>query len=365
MQQSKKIDLRSLTRAQLTDFVLEQGLSAYRARQIFAWLYRPGITNFSQMTDLGKKLRTSLDEQAVISTMIPAVLEQSVDGTVKYGFVLDDGAIIESVLIPEEDRNTLCVSSQVGCAMGCRFCLTATMGFIRNLTPAEIVNQICAVIADLTDHQGMKNRGTTNQGTTNQGTINNLVFMGMGEPLANFENLLTALEILMDELGLNFSDRRTTVSTCGIVPKIKELGERIRVNLAISLHAADDEIRNQLMPVNQTWNLNSLLQACRDYPLAKRRRIMFEYILLRDINDSKQDAILLARKLHSYNLRCKINLIPCNEAPELPYKKPSQEKIDHFQAILRNAGFTVIVRSSRGSDISAACGQLAVKSKGA
>jgi 23S rRNA (adenine2503-C2)-methyltransferase len=345
---TKKIDLKNLTRSQLTDFVLAQGLSSFRARQIFSWLYRPGITNFSQMTDLSKKFRQSLDEQVYFSSLTPAVREQSVDGTIKYGFLLDDGAMIESVLIPEKNRNTLCISTQVGCAMGCRFCLTATMGFVRNLTPAEIVNQVCAVLADVTTHE--------------MGTINNLVYMGMGEPLANFDNLLTSLRIVMDELGLNFSERRTTVSTCGLVPKIKELGEKIRVNLAISLHAADDETRSQLMPVNRTWNLDSLLLVCRQYSLPKRRRIMIEYILLRDINDSESDARLLAQKLHS--IRCKINLIPCNEAPEHPFRKPSQKKIDRFQQILHDAGYTVIVRSSRGSDISAACGQLAVHAKG-
>ncbi|MEA3547207.1 MAG: 23S rRNA (adenine(2503)-C(2))-methyltransferase RlmN [Thermodesulfobacteriota bacterium] len=345
---TKKIDLKNLTRSQLTDFVLAQGLSSFRARQIFSWLYRPGITNFSQMTDLSKKFRQSLDEQVYFSSLTPAVREQSVDGTIKYGFLLDDGAMIESVLIPEKNRNTLCISTQVGCAMGCRFCLTATMGFVRNLTPAEIVNQVCAVLADVTTHE--------------MGTINNLVYMGMGEPLANFDNLLTSLRIVMDELGLNFSERRTTVSTCGLVPKIKELGEKIRVNLAISLHAADDETRSQLMPVNRTWNLDSLLLVCRQYSLPKRRRIMIEYILLRDINDSESDARLLAQKLRS--IRCKINLIPCNEAPDHPFHKPSQKKIDRFQQILHEAGYTVIVRSSRGSDISAACGQLAVHAKG-
>ena len=343
--QKNKIDLKNLTRSQLTDFVLARGLSSFRARQIFSWLYRPGITDFSQMTDLSKKLRQSLAEQAYFSILTPAKREQSVDGTIKYGFRLNDGAMIESVLIPEDERNTLCISSQVGCAMSCRFCLTATMGFIRNLTPAEIVNQVCAVLGDVTKQE--------------MGTVNNLVFMGMGEPLANFDNLLTSLQIIMDELGLNFSERRTTVSTCGLVPKIRELGEKIRVNLAISLHAADDETRSQLMPVNKTWNLDSLLQACREYPLPKRRRIMIEYILLRDVNDSEKDARLLARKLRP--IRCKINLIPFNEADPLPFRTPSQKTIDRFQQILRDEGYTVIVRSSRGSDISAACGQLAVQ----
>ena len=342
---TEKIDLKNLTRDDLAEFVRQQGLSPYRARQIFSWLYRPGITDFSQMTDLGKKLRKSLAEQAFFSRFTPHVREQSTDGTVKYGFLLNDGNMIESVLIPDGERNTLCVSSQVGCAMGCLFCLTATMGFIRNLMPAEIVNQVCAVVDDLQQRQ--------------RGTVNNLVFMGMGEPLANFTNLLTALEILMDQLGLNFSERRTTVSTCGLVPGIKQLGASIKVNLAISLHAVNDEIRSKLMPVNKSWNIADLIEACRQYPLPKRKRIMIEYILLKDINDSEKDAEKLAEILRS--LRCKINLLPCNETADLPYRQPTAEKVAAFQQILLDRGYTVIVRSSRGSDISAACGQLAVK----
>ncbi len=340
----EKIDLKNFTRDDLTDFVRDHGLSPYRAKQIFSWLYRPGITDFSQMTDLGKKLRKSLDDQAFFSSLTTRVREQSKDGTIKYGFLLDDGNMIESVLIPDGERNTLCVSSQVGCAMGCLFCLTATMGFIRNLTPAEIVNQVCAVRDDLLQRR--------------LGTINNLVFMGMGEPLANFANLLSALKILMDQLGLNFSERRTTVSTCGLVPGIKELGEKIKVNLALSLHAVNDDIRGQLMPVNKTWNIAALLDACRQYPLPRRKRIMIEYILLRDINDSEKDAKQLAELMRG--IRCKINLLPCNETPDLPYRQPSAEKIACFQQILLDSGYTVIVRSSRGSDISAACGQLSV-----
>lgn len=342
---SKKINLKNFTRDDLTKFVRQLGLPPYRAGQIFSWLYRSGITDFSQMTDLGKKLRQSLAEQAFFSRLTPNVREQSKDGTVKYGFLLDDGNMIESVLIPDGERNTLCVSSQVGCAMGCRFCLTAAMGFIRNLTPAEIVNQVCAAVDDLQERK--------------LGTVNNLVFMGMGEPLANFSNLLTALKILTDQLGLNFSERRTTVSTCGLIPGIKQLGENIKVNLAVSLHATNDEIRNKLMPVNKSWNIAALIEACRQYPLPKRKRIMIEYILLKDINDSEKDAVNLAKILRS--LRCKINLLPCNETQHIPFRRPSEAKVSAFQQILLDSGYTVIVRSSRGNDISAACGQLAVK----
>lgn len=340
-----KIDLKNLNRAQLSEWITSLGHSAFRARQIFAWLYRPGIVDFEQMTDLSKKFRQELREIATLSNLTIAQREVSRDGTIKYGLRLADGLLIESVLIPEEDRNTLCISSQVGCAMGCAFCLTGTMGLIRNLSPAEIVNQICAVQADLARHDG--------------GRITNLVFMGMGEPLANFDNLLVALEIIMDELGLDFSDRRTTISTCGLAPRIIELGRRIRVNLAISLHAADDETRNRIMPVNRTYPLADLLAACRQFPLPKRKRIMFEYILLAGINDRDEDAVKLAGLLRG--LPCKINLLPCNEAPQLPFSRPSRNRVYAFQDILRRAGYTVLIRTSRGDDISAACGQLASK----
>ncbi len=342
----QKIDLKNLSCDDLAAFVAERGLPNFKARQIFSWIYRPGIRDFCQMTDLSKKLRETLSQEAFISHMEPAVKEVSSDGTIKYGFELADGRMIESVLIPEGDRNTLCVSSQVGCAMGCTFCLTGTMGFIRNLSCAEIVNQVCAVIDDLRSREA--------------GELNNLVFMGMGEPLANFDNLLQSLVILMDELGLNFSDRRTTVSTCGLVPKIIELGEKIKVNLAISLHAADNETRSRIMPINARYPIEELLEACRKFPLQKRKRIMFEYVLLKDINDSDEDAENLARILR--DIPAKINLLPCNEAPDIPFKKPDQQRIDAFQDILRKRDYTVLLRSSRGADISAACGQLAIKS---
>ncbi len=342
------IDFKTLSRKQLIEWITSRGHSTYRGRQIFAWLYRPGITEFSQMTDISKKFREELETIATISTLPYTIKETSADGTMKYGFTLSDDHIIESVLIPEEDRNTLCVSSQVGCAMGCKFCLTGTMGFTRNLNPAEIVGQICAVQEDL---QSM-----------NMGTVNNLVFMGMGEPLANFENLITSLEILMDDLGLSVSRRRTTVSTCGLVPKIIELGQRIEVNLAISLHAADDETRSQLMPINEKYSISDVINACKQFPLQKRKRIMFEYILLKGINDSDEDARKLGRLLRP--IPCKINLLPCNEAPELPYEKPANNRVLAFQKILRDMEYTVFIRTSRGDDISAACGQLANKHTG-
>ncbi|MFZ5775650.1 MAG: 23S rRNA (adenine(2503)-C(2))-methyltransferase RlmN [Thermodesulfobacteriota bacterium] len=341
----EKTDLKDLSLDQLRDWVLALGLPAFRAQQIFAWLYRPGIIDFSQMTDISKEVRGLLAEKSVISHLAIAVEERSQDGSIKYGFRLDDGAMIESVLIPEEDRLTLCVSSQVGCAMGCAFCLTGTMGFVRNLRPSEIVGQVQAA------QEKAQAEGWTR--------INNLVFMGMGEPLANFDNLITALNILLEQRGLDFSSRRITVSTCGVIPRIKELGEAVPVNLAISLHAADDPTRDQLMPVNKTWPVDALLAACREFPLPNRRKVMIEYIMIRDLNDSERHARLLIKKLHG--LRCKINLLPYNQNPHFPYQSPPRERVERFQTILRDAGLTTLIRESRGADISAACGQLAIQ----
>jgi len=341
-----KVDLKNLTLPELTEFVIHQGLKPFRAGQIFAWLYRPGIRSFDQMTDIAKEVRHHLAEVATISRLEVAKEEHSADGTVKFGLRLDDDEIIESVLIPEEERHTLCVSSQVGCAMGCAFCLTGTMGFTRNLTPSEIVGQVNAA-SDWLAAQGKPPR------------VNNLVFMGMGEPLLNFDHLITALRILMEQRGHDFSGRRITISTCGIVPKMRALGEAVPVNLAISLHAADDAIRDQLMPVNRTYPLDQLLATCQEFPLPPRRRIMMEYILIKDLNDSPAQAKKLIKRLHG--IRCKINLLPYNENEVFPFERPPEERVFAFQKMLRDAGITTLVRTSRGSDISAACGQLAVQ----
>src|SRR5210317_2092103 len=346
----KKTDLTDFTLSQLTDFVESVSLPKYRGKQIFAWLYRPHVANFSQMTDLTKDLRETLASQASFHWPEIADVERSKDGTVKFGFKLDDNTYIEAVLIPEEERNTLCVSSQVGCAMGCEFCLTGSIGFKRNLTPGEIVGQVVRVRDWLLD---------TNGGAASQPPLNNLVFMGMGEPLANFDNLLVALEILTDQRGLNYSDRRITVSTCGLVPEIMELGQKTRVNLAVSLHSVDDSVRSRLMPINSKYPVAELLDACKNFPMPKRKRIMFEYILIKDINDAVSDAEILAEKLR--DIPCKINLLPYNETGDLPFQRPSDKKIELFQKALWKADYTVLIRSSRGSDISAACGQLAGK----
>ena len=377
----EKIDLKNMTLAELTAWVEGLNLKPFRARQIFSWIHRPDFHDFMAMTDIAKHVRMLLAQRAYLSRLEPCKVERSADGTRKFAFLLADGKIVESVLIPEDDRNTLCISSQVGCAMGCSFCLTGTMGFIRNLTAAEIVGQVDAVIRSLKMEDGSRHQESTPPETTetdlapppvtgeqdaehdnepaadSKRPIHNLVFMGMGEPLLNFDNLIRAIEILMEQRGHDFSGRRITVSTCGIVPKMKELGEKVPVNLAVSLHAADDQTRDLLMPINKKYPLPELLQACRDYPLAPRRRIMIEYVMIEGLNDSPAAARLLVKKLHG--IRCKVNILPYNETPNSPYRRPSDTVIEDFRQILRKAGHTTLLRTSRGADISAACGQLA------
>jgi len=339
-----RVDLKNLTPTGLVTYAESLGQPAFRGRQILSWIYRPGITDFAQMTNLAKDFRALLTERACMSRFDTPLVQRSADGTVKLGFRCEDGALIESVLIPDEDRQTLCVSSQVGCAMGCAFCLTGALGFRRNLTTAEMVNQVSGVRDWLLD-EGREEK------------LTNLVFMGMGEPLANLKNLLDALAILLDQRALDFSARRVTVSTCGLVPQMLELGRRTEVNLAISLHAPDDVTRAHLMPVNRRWPLAELLEACREFPKKKRQRIMFEYTLLEGINDSDEQARQLARLLHG--IPCKINLLSVNEAPGIPYRGPGMERVLAFQRILRAQHFPVFIRQSRGADIAAACGQLA------
>ncbi len=342
-----KTDLKKLTQEELVSFTESLGQPAFRGRQILAWIYKPGIERFDQMTDLAKEFRAILKDHAFMSRFKQPIIETSRDGAVKFGFSLADNFMIESVLIPEEDRNTLCVSSQAGCAMGCRFCLTGTMGFTRNLNRAEIVNQVCFVRDWMLAHH--------------KGKLTNIVFMGMGEPLANLDNLLGSISLLTEQRGLDFSSRRITVSTCGLIPQMLTLGRKTKVNLAISLHAADNATRSRLMPVNDRYPLEELLTACREYPQKKRQRVMFEYTLLEGINDSEKTARELSRLL--YDIPCKINLLSLNEGGENTYKSPSRGAILGFQKILRDAGFTVFIRQSRGVDISAACGQLANKNK--
>ena len=330
------VDLKNLALEELESFISGQGKERYRARQIFKWIYQKGAATFEEMTNLSKELRRELAETATISSLEPEVVEVSLDGTRKYLFRLADGNTIESVLIPEEDRNTLCISSQIGCAMACEFCLTGTFRLTRNLTTAEILNQVCAVRQDA--------------------EIRNIVFMGMGEPLANLDNVVRALRIITCEDGLQFSTRRVTVSTAGLVPEMDKLGRAVTVNLAVSLNATTDEQRDRLMPVNRRYPLKELLAACKRFPLPARRMITFEYVMIKGVNDSLDDAKRLVKLVS--DIPCKINLIPFNEHDGCSFSKPDQPAIDIFHKYLLDKHFTVITRSSRGADISAACGQL-------
>ena len=344
-----KVDLRNMDFSQLVDYLQTIGIPPSRAGHIFTWLYQFGAHDPKLMTSVNKEIREVLSQKTYISHLELAGVEKSRDGTIKYLFKLEDGSTIESVLIPTNGRRTLCISSQVGCAMDCTFCLTGRMGLIRNLKTSEIVNQVVAVMENLQqDHEDCRRP---------REMIDNVVFMGMGEPLANYDNLILALKILMDQKGFEFTERRVTVSTCGIVPKIIDLGMSVQISLAISLHAADDKTRSKLMPINQRYPLDSLLDACRNYPLRKKKVILFEYILIKDINDSQGDARKLAEKLTG--IPCRVNLMPFNESPDMAYQCPDDAKVRDFQAVLISEGHAAFVRNRRGADISAACGLLA------
>jgi 23S rRNA (adenine2503-C2)-methyltransferase len=297
------------------------------------------------MTNLSKKFRQTMEQISFISILHPLLVEESSDGTNKFLFQLEDGNLIESVLIPDKKRLTLCLSTQVGCAMGCRFCLTGKKGLKRNLTTAEIVNQILAVRETLPDKT----------------SITNIVLMGMGEPLANYPNTLKAIELMTHPEAFKFSSRRVTLSTVGLLPELEQLArEKARFRLAISLNASDEETRSRLMPINRRHPLKKLLELCRNFPLQPRARITFEYVLLEGENDSPQDAKRLLTLLRG--IPSKVNLIPLNEASGIPFKKPSEERVRQFQEILMEGGLAAIVRASKGTDISAACGQLQGKS---
>ncbi len=341
--------IKNYTLPELELWVESIGEARFRARQLYRHLYTRGIREWDECSDLSKLFRVQLEVGTLLHAVQIAEKQEAADGVVKYLFELGDQHFIEAVLIPDPPRCTLCISSQVGCSFKCRFCLTGALGFKRNLNTAEIVDQVCEVQRD----QGTRRR------------ITNIVFMGMGEPLANYEAVIKAIQIMIDPNGMAFSHRRITLSTAGLVPQLRRLGQDSPVNLAISLHAPDDALRNELMPINRTYPLAELLAACRDYPLAPRKRITFEYILLEGVNDSLKQARELVRILSG--VRAKVNLIPFNPmGPEfdLGYQKPSEERILAFQEVLQKAQFTTIIRQSRGADIGAACGQLVAKRSG-
>ena len=338
---SDKIDLKNLSPQELREFTVPFGKEKYRSIQILRWLYQKGVHSIDEMTNLSKRFRQALKEVSTLSTLHPLHVEQANDGTKKFLFELEDGNHIESVLIPDKSRLTLCLSTQAGCAFGCRFCLTGKMGWKRDLSPSEILNQVLAAREALNGKR----------------SITNVVLMGMGEPLANYENTMKAVELMLHPDAFKFSSRRVTLSTVGLLPELERLSkENISFRLAVSLNASDDETRSYLMPVNRRHPLRKLLEACRNFPLRPRTRITFEYVMVENVNDSPQDAKRLLKILGG--IPSKINLIPLNEAPGISLKRPSEEKVREFQEILMKAGFAAIVRTSKGADISAACGQL-------
>jgi 23S rRNA (adenine2503-C2)-methyltransferase len=343
---SSRINIKSLTREELRSRMTELGLKHYRADQVLKWIYSNNCSSFDDMMNIAKQDRAVLSATFVLSTLVVARTEVSSDGTRKFLFELEDRHTIESVLIPDEDRQTLCISSQVGCRQACRFCLTGSGGFVRDLKSHEIADQVLEVSRIL------KQEGTRG--------ITNIVLMGMGEPLANFVEVMKALTIITSESGLGFSPRRVTVSTDGLVPEIEQLGKSgLRVNLAVSLNATTDEVRDRIMPVNRRYPIKELLDSCRHFPLEPRRRITFEYVLLKGVNDSGEDALRLAKLLRG--IKCKVNLIPFNPFPGSEFKRPDDAAVRRFQKILLDYNYTAPVRESRGRDISAACGQLREK----
>jgi 23S rRNA (adenine2503-C2)-methyltransferase len=340
---ASQTNIKSLSREELQAHLVAMGLKKYRADQIHTWIYVHHAVSFEEMTNIAKADRELLSAAFFISRPSIVRTETSTDGTQKFLFGLEDHHTIESVLIPDEDRQTLCISSQVGCQQACRFCLTGSGGFTRNLKAYEIADQVLQVERVL--RRERKRR------------ITNIVLMGMGEPLANFDEVVAALKVITSEKGLGFSPRRVTVSTDGLVPEIGKLGTcGVKVNLAISLNATTDEVRDRIMPVNRRYPIRELLAACRRYPLEPRRRITFEYVLLKGVNDSVEDARRLAQLLRG--IKCKVNLIPFNPFPGSEFKRTDDVAVRQFQKVLLDHHYTAPVRESRGRDISAACGQL-------
>jgi 23S rRNA (adenine2503-C2)-methyltransferase len=337
-------DLADLDRPAVEAALAERGHPRFHAGQIFRWLYRRGITDFGAMTDLSRELRADLAQHFRVTTPSLVHREKSTDGTEKFLLRLADGRTIESVFIPDTPAMTFCISTQVGCAMACAFCLTGKMGLVRNLTAAEIVGQV-RVLADVLEMRAAPF---------------NIVLMGMGEPLHNYDETMKALRILTDEQGFAMPARRITLSTVGVLPALERLAnEPVMPNLAISLHAPTDALRGQLVPINRKYGVADIVAAAKRFPLRKRSRITFEYVLLAGVNDSPQDARRLAKLLAG--VKSKVNLIPLNAAAGIPFERPSDAAVDTFGRILAEQGVAVSVRKSRGRDIRAACGQLIVE----
>jgi 23S rRNA (adenine2503-C2)-methyltransferase len=341
---SSGVDLGGLERGEIETLVAGLGHGRFRARQVFNWIYRRGVADVEAMTNLPRDLRATLAAECTLATPLVAGRERSVDGTEKFVLRLADGRAIESVFIPDTPAMTFCISTQVGCAMACAFCLTGKMGLVRNLSAAEIVGQVRVLAGAL----GLRDKPF------------NIVLMGMGEPLHNYDETMKALRILADEHGFALPPRRVTLSTVGLLPALERLAkEPIMPNLAISLHAPTDETRGELVPLNRKYGVAEIIAACKTFPVKKRSRITFEYVLLAGVNDSPEDARKLAKLLNG--VKSKVNLIPLNAAKGIPFERPSDAAIDRFAKILADRGLVVSVRKSRGRDIRAACGQLIVE----
>ena len=346
-----RANLIGLTRTELSDAVAGLGVPErqrkMRVSQLWRWMYNRGATDFDEMSDLGKDLRHRLHESHNVARPRIATTQRSTDGTIKWLLRLADGNDIEMVYIPEQDHGALCISSQVGCTLNCRFCHTGTMPLVRNLTAGEILGQFMLARDCLDDWPNPEGNRK----------ISTIVMMGMGEPLLNYDNVAKALTIVMDMEGIALSRRSITLSTAGLVPAMERCGRELKVNLAVSLHAPNDKVRDQLVPLNRRYPIAELIQACRDYPSANNaRRITFEYVMLQEVNDSLEDAHELVRLLHG--IPAKINLIPFNPWPGAPYKCSSNNRIHRFASVLNDAGYAAPVRTPRGRDIMAACGQL-------
>jgi len=349
MQTSEKINLLDYTSEDLKAFFLERGEKPFRATQIIKWIHQHGVDNFDDMTNVSKALREEMASYAEIRAPEVAIDDKSADGTHKWLLRLDDGNCIEAVFIPEEGRGTLCISSQVGCALDCTFCSTARQGFNRNLTVGEIIGQLWLAKKILQPNP------------EDERVITNVVMMGMGEPLLNFEKVVKAMELMLDDNAYGLSKRRVTLSTSGVVPALDRLKDRIEVSLAISLHAPNNALRDKLVPVNKKYPIKELLDSCLRFMEGKanREKITIEYVMLDGVNDSDENAHELSALLK--DIPCKVNLIPFNPFPETRYKRSSNNRIHRFRDILENAGLIVMTRKTRGEDIDAACGQLAGK----
>ena len=345
---ASKVNLLGMTRAQLESFFDEIGEKKFRAQQVMKWIHHQGVRDFQAMTNLGKGLRDRLEGCAEITPPDIESQQDSADGTRKWAIRVDGGALVEAVLIPEGDRATLCVSSQVGCSLDCKFCSTGKQGFQRDLTAAEIIGQVWLAINSYDGWQAGKGR-----------VVTNVVMMGMGEPLLNFDNVVGSMELMCDDLAYGLSKRKVTLSTSGVVPALDRLAELSDVSLAVSLHAPNDAIRNEIVPINRRYPIAKLLESARAYIDAqtdRKRVVTIEYTLLAGVNDQVEHAHELAALLKDYP--CKINLIPFNDFPNSGFKRPSGNAVSRFWKVLMEAGFIVTVRTTRGDDIDAACGQL-------